>query len=141
MKKIMGILMLAAVLITAASCCNCGKRSGRTAPLGGKDTWQLTRIEADRVTPVDDRFTLSFAANGSVAGKGFCNRITGAYESSAGAGTLAFGTLATTRMMCLDQAAEDRFVRMLGTIDSYKIFGRTLMLFSENELKMTFEKR
>ncbi|MCL2560826.1 MAG: META domain-containing protein [Rikenellaceae bacterium] len=141
MKKLMGILMLAAVLLTATSCCNCGKRAGRTAPLGGSGEWQLTRIENDRVTPVDNRFTLSFAANGNVAGMGFCNRVTGTYESSAGAGALAFGPLATTRMMCLDQAAEDRFLRILGTIDSYKIFGRTLMLFSENELKMTFEKR
>ena len=140
MKKLTGILLAAGALFAFASCCNCGKTSARTGSLTGGE-WQLTQIEGRTFAATGDSFTLNLSADNKVTGKGDCNRLTGTYTSDRNKSTLSFGPMAATRMMCPNQANEDRFVRMLGEIDSYKIDGRMLMLFADGELKMMLEKK
>ena len=140
MKKLTGILLAAGVALAFASCCNCGKMSARTGSLTGGE-WQLAQIEGRTFAATGDAYTLNFAADNRISGKGDCNRLTGTYASDRNKGTLSFGPVAATRMMCPNQAQEDTFVKILGAIDAYKIDGRMLMLFADGELKMMLEKK
>lgn len=75
--------------------------------------------------------TIEFDGSGGVYGGGGCNRFTGTYTFEDQ--TLAFGPLATTKMMCpeavMDQ--EDRFLRALGGIGQVKMDGPFLLIFHE----------
>lgn len=132
--------MTAVALVAFASCCNCTMVANSGGALG--DTaWQLIQIEGRTLNVQGDAYTLNFAAGNNVSGKGDCNRLTGTYTSDKATGTLSFGPMASTRMMCPNQTQEDLFVRLIGAIDAYKIERNLLMLFSNGELKMIMEKK
>ena len=139
MKIFAGILPVAAALIMAG-CCNCGKMTARTGSLTG-DRWQVVQTSGRAFAAEGESYTLTFAADNKVSGRGDCNRLTGTYASDRDKGTLSFGPLVSTRMMCPDQAREDAFVKALGTVDAYKMDGRMMMLFADGELIMMLEKK
>lgn len=139
MKKYIGILIFAGALFTLASCCNCTRVAGSGGALADSG-WQLIQIEGRAVNPTEDAYTLNFAT-GNVSGKGDCNRLTGTFTSDKNTGALSFGPMASTRMMCPNQAQEDLFVRLIGSVDAYKIERNLLMLFSNGELKMIMERK
>jgi putative lipoprotein len=140
MKRSAGILLAVVAALTFAGCCNCGKISSRTGSLTGSP-WQLVQIDGRTFAAAAESYTLNFAADNNVSGKGDCNRLSGTYASDREKGTLSFGPLVATRMMCPDQASENAFIKALDTIDSYKIDGRMLVLFADGEQKMMLEKR
>lgn len=140
MKKITGILMIVGAVLAFASCCHCTRIGGSGGSLIDS-SWQLMQIEGRMVNPDGDSFTLNFAADNTVSGKGDCNRLSGTYQSDKDTGKLTFGPMASTRMMCPNQAQEDVFVRLVNTIDSYKIEKNLLLLFSNGELKMVFDSK
>ena len=133
--------MLVAVAATISSCCSCRKPATRP-PMASitASQWQLVQMDGVTVKPTGDSFTLAFAENNMVSGKGDCNRLTGSFKNNGADGTLSFGTLASSRMFCPDQAAEDKFLRLLNEIDGYSIDGSMLMLMSNGKLSMIFEK-
>lgn len=132
---------MAGVVFMTASCCNCGKLSGNRGGTLTGGQWQLVQMEGRAFAAEGDAFMLAFAEDMKVSGKGDCNRVHGTYQNDAKAGTLSFGPLASTRMMCPNQANEDRFLRLLDGIDSYSIDGRMLTFFSNGEQKLMFEKK
>jgi heat shock protein HslJ len=89
--------------------------------LGGT-SWQLLRFEGGddtTLTPDDPtKYTLEFAAGGSLVARVDCNRGRGTWESSS-AGQLTFGPLALTRAMCPPGSMHDQVVRQLGFVRSY----------------------
>ncbi len=132
--------MVAVAALTMAGCCNCGKMLSRTGSLTGEG-WQLVQFEGRAFTAASDSYTLRFAADNTISGKGDCNRLTGTYTSDRDKSTLSFGPMAGTRMMCPDQAREDAFLKTLGAVDSYRIDGKMLLLFVDGELRMMLEKK
>lgn len=77
--------------------------------------WRVIRL-GDDALPDGAVVTVSFAADGRVAGRSGCNRFTGAYALT-GEG-LSFDKLAATRMACPEPLmdTEMRFFRALGTV-------------------------
>lgn len=70
-----------------------------------------------------------------------CNRFTGPYTVSGS--LLTFGTMAMTRMACLDSALdhqETAFAAALGTSTRYAIVADTLRLFSGSAMRLQFAR-
>lgn len=137
MKKLLVLLVAAGAM---ASCCNCYKATERSQISLTGDGWQVIRMEGRMFEADGDSFTLTFGDDGRVAGTGACNRLNGPYSSDNGNGTMSFGALVATRKMCPDQANENKFMKLLGTVDGYTIDGRLLMLFRNGEQIMMLER-
>lgn len=135
--KLARLLLVGAVAVAVASCCNCRKASSAHKALAGE--WQVVQMNGQSFKADDDSFTLVFGTDGKVHGKGDCNRLNGTFTNDTAKGTLSFGPMASTRMMCPNQANEDMFLRTLADIDAYSIDGRLLMLFSDGEQKIVME--
>lgn len=135
---------LALIIVLAAgisSCCSCRKGKSRdTVSLTGTK-WQLTQLAGAPVSStIEDSYTLELGTDKRVSGKGNCNRVTGSYELP-GTGKIKFNGMASTRMMCPDQQTEDKFLKELGSADSYTIDGKMLMLLREGETIMVFVRK
>jgi len=74
--------------------------------------WERTVTPVETVeSPAPDRYTLELAPNGRLLVHADCNRGTGAYRI--GAGTIAIGPIATTRMACPPGSLDARYLRDL----------------------------
>lgn len=129
--------MIGVVAVAVASCCNCRKAASARKSLAGE--WQVVQMNGQSFKSDGDSFTLVFGADNTVSGKGDCNRLTGTFTSDSSKGTLTFGPMASTRMMCPNQANENMFLNILSGIDAYSIDGKLLMLFSDGEQKIVME--
>lgn len=109
----------------------CAKTQGAAAsPLTG-NAWQLRAIATmDRVPvrteiTVSAVFTLEFGADGTAFFRIDCNRGRGAWKAVPStdptAGDLAFGPLATTRMACPPGSLDQRVMRDLARVRSYRL--------------------
>jgi heat shock protein HslJ len=107
-----------------------------TDPLSGT-TWRLHAIQsmddAQGTTRIQDpaRFTLRFGANGRASLLLGCNRATGPWKAQAGpgdGGTLTFGLLAATRALCAPPNLDERIVRDLAYVRSYRIIDGKLFM-------------
>lgn len=108
-------------------------------PLAGTD-WQLVAIQSmddaqgRTVVPQPERFTLTFATDGSVALRLDCNQGAGRYLSEAAAasgppsGHLRFEGLAVTRALCLPASLDARVTRDLAHVRSYLLQDGKLFL-------------
>lgn len=85
-------------------------------------SWQLVQFQGsdDRTLRPDDRtkYTIAFAANGSVNVRLDCNRGRGTWKSS-GPNQLQLGPLALTQAMCPPGSLDDRLVKDWGFVRSY----------------------
>lgn len=137
MKRI--ILLLSVVLI-ASSCCNCGRKSNDVATLQNTN-WELIEMNGQVISRAKDanNYTMLLTDDNKINGVGDCNRYFGGFEVNNN--TMKVGDLASTRMMCPNQAQENAFLKMLSTVHSYKIDGRILMLSDvDNKLVATFQR-
>lgn len=104
-----------------------------TAPqfsLGGS-AWTLVELRSMDDTVLrptgDERFTLAFDDDGSVAVQADCNRGRGAWQVGDAGGTLALGPFTLTRAMC-PSALSQRFVSDLENVVSYRVTDGHLFL-------------
>lgn len=93
-------------------------------PALGGTSWQLVQFEGGdgtRLTP-DDRtkYTIAFGNDGRVTVRIDCNRGGGTWRS-AGAGQLAFGPLALTKVFCPPGSLHDQIVRQWPYVRTYMI--------------------
>jgi Heat shock protein len=135
MKNITKIAIVLAAVVIAAGCCPCRKGSGSSLPLEGTQ-WFAVKMDNKylHTEPDSEAYTL-LLQDGKVSGKGDCNRIMGSYAIS-GNKSLIFEGVASTRMMCPDQATEDLFLRKLADVDAYSVDGNNLMLIGKGETVM-----
>lgn len=94
-------------------------------------SWRLVSIQssddAQGTTPVADpsKFTVSFGTDGRAALQIDCNRGNGSWEATPsgedGSGTLAFGPVATTLMMCPQPSLDHRVSTALTYVRGYLI--------------------
>jgi copper homeostasis protein (lipoprotein) len=104
------------------------------APLPLESTsWRLSSLAGQPLSSADATHapTLMFdAAEKRVSGSGGCNRITGSYNVNGD--KLDFGPIASTKMACPQPImdTESAFLRQLSAVNSYKIDGGSLTLYS-----------
>lgn len=128
------------VVLIASSCCNCGRKSNDVATLQNTN-WELIEMEGQVISRAKDadNYTMLLTDDNKINGVGDCNRYFGGFEVNNN--TMTVGALASTRMMCPNQAQENAFIKMLSTVNNYKIDGRILMLFNtDNKLVATFQR-
>ena len=113
MKTTVRLLLIAALAVSVAACCSCRKGRKNAKPLTGT-TWSLVEWQGRPFQAKD---------NYSVTDKG----------------GMKIESVASTRAFCPDQAQEDRFIKELDRIDSYRIDGDLLMLMRDGELLMVMQ--
>ena len=108
-------------VILGALLAGCGAGPGDGAPArdrapdavtGKVWQWERTVTPVETVeSPAPDRYTLELAPNGRLLVRADCNRGTGTYRI--GAGTIAIGPIATTRMACPPGSLDASYLRDL----------------------------
>ncbi|MGD8494657.1 MAG: META domain-containing protein [Gemmatimonadales bacterium] len=105
--------------------------TGVPASLAGS-AWKLADLGG---TPAlaDVDVTLRFGEDGTVAGRGSCNRYSGPVEVSGD--SISFGALASTRMACPEAISrqEDRFFAALRDADQWEIIDSNLLIFGGSD--------
>jgi heat shock protein HslJ len=104
--------------------------TGEALPLVGTE-WLLVSFGEEQIVQYDPQLTpvtALFADDGTVSGKGGCNQYTGTYTEADG--TLTFGPLASTMMMCDDaaMAVETAYFAALDGTHDYTINGNMLQI-------------
>jgi para-nitrobenzyl esterase len=120
--------LLLGVLFVAAGCAAAAEPAqapgAATAPPLGGTAWRLVRFQggdgAVRIPADPARYTLAFAADGTVTARIECNRGHGAWSSPA-PGELRLGTLALTRVACPPESLHDQVVRHWELVRSYVV--------------------
>lgn len=87
-------------------------------------TWNITAYN-DGVSAVVSflegaEANLTFADDGTISGTGGCNRVLGSY--TAGDGTISFGTLASTQMVCGADGVMDQEAAVIAALESAATF-------------------
>ena len=85
--------------------------------------WQLVSIDsADGPTPVEgpSTFTVTFGADGHAAFLLDCNRGSGSWQAT-DSGTLSFGPIAVTLMMCPQPSLDTRVAAALSGVGGWRI--------------------
>ena len=137
----MTIIALGAAAALMAGCCACRSYQKRTQrPLVGTE-WQLIQLGGRNVQPEEGRFTIEFLADGTLAGVGSCNRLTGRYELKGDRG-LKIGPVGMTMMMCPgDMDTEHALGVALEEADHYDMDGPMLLLLTDGELRAVFQAK
>lgn len=109
-------------------------------PLAGS-TWRLVGIdsmapEEEPSTTIDDpsKYTVTFGNDGNAAFRLDCNRGNGTWQAKAAAadsGSLTFGPIGMTKMLCPQPSADTKVAAALGQVRSY--------LISEGKLHLSME--
>ena len=87
--------------------------------------------------PNPDNYTISFAADGTFAGKNDCNQIAGTYTTSGSDGlTIVLGP--STLVACPEGSMDAIYLAGLAATKSYAISGNELTLTLAEDATMTF---
>ena len=117
--KPQALFLLASLVLLCA--CASAPPPNAAASLGGT-AWQLVRFQGgdDKVVVPDDKakYTIAFAADGSVSVRFDCNRGRGSWKS-ASPGQIQFGPMALTRAMCPPGSMHDQLVKHWFYVRSY----------------------
>jgi putative lipoprotein len=126
---IVAVLAAGAMGLAALAGCSAASQESAMASLAGS-SWLVQDIDGRSVAP-DLQTTVAFGEDGTVAGTGGCNRFTGG--AGVGAGTIAVGPLASTRMACppavMDQ--ERRFFDAMARAASWSVGADGLLRLSD----------
>ena len=137
MRILFTVGALSAVAALTASGCNA--KSGSDPLIG--TTWQLTSIES--MSPEEQpstkiaepsKYTVTFGEDGRAGFRVDCNRGNSTWKTNEGAtdsGTMTFGPIALTRMMCPQPSDDAKVAAALGRVRSYLLSGGKLSLSME----------
>ncbi len=117
------------LLALLAGCTSRTSAPASPAGLAGS-RWRLEKLGDQTAIPGVEA-TLEFPEEGKVAGRGSCNRFFGTVEVSGG--TIRFGPLASTKMACIEDAANQQEGKYLGALQAAERFefdGPVLLIHS-----------
>ena len=128
------VMSIASIVAMTVGCVSSGgSSSGGATSLTGTD-WRLTELNGAPALPGhgprEPRIRLT-ADSARLTGNTGCNTMGGGFESSGD--RLRFSKVFTTRMACVDTAPsrqESDFVKMIDSVDRYKIDGEVLTLYA-----------
>jgi para-nitrobenzyl esterase len=112
-------------LLAAALALGCAQApQGAPGNLGGV-VWQLVKFQGGDgkvLTPVGEKYTLEFGADGRVRARIACNRGSGSFKTD-NRSQVEFGPMAVTRAMCPPGSMDlhDHVLKQLSNIRSYVI--------------------
>jgi heat shock protein HslJ len=92
--------------------------------------WQGVVPEAEQ-----DRYTISFANDGTAAIKADCNQVTATYTTSPG-GSIAIVPGASTLAMCLEDSMGAQFVEALSIVSEFSVDGNRLTLYQPDDSRL-----
>ena len=106
-----------------------------TAASGGSEMlymhqWNLTELEGKAVviTAGTQPYLLFFPGQvNRVSGSTGCNKLNGSFVLSA-ANSMTFSPLATTKMACVGDNVESKFLAVLGKVSNWSIINKQLLL-------------
>jgi heat shock protein HslJ len=127
-----GKIIAAGLVLALAACTTTDDGGDPSGDLAGTG-WRLAELRSGGAAerPADtSRYTMQFAADGTVALQLDCNRATGGWKSP-GPGQLSFTPLAMTRAMCPPGSFDTRIAGELGDVRSYALVGDRLTLERE----------
>lgn len=147
--KSLRVLSIASLAVILASCCPCRKPSSfydQFDKLLGTE-WRLLQKD-DKVLPDrgQNNYTITFGQDKRVSGIGDCNRYSGimAYSVTQEVQKFSISQIASTRMACLNMAAENEFFDFLRNANRVNMDGDLLIMLSTDSSKNTkrwvFEK-
>ena len=135
MKKLLAVLMIAAM--TIGCCSTCRMRAKNAKPLEGT-TWHLVKIGGESLTLPADEFNIILNENG-LGGRGACNSLLGQYATG-DKYALRFSHLGSTKMLCPhNEALENRLVQILAKTTHYDIDYDMLMLMQNGTVLAVFK--
>ena len=139
--RTLALLALATVLL--GGCCRCKQIQQKNygKPLVGTQ-WHLTQLDGKEMARAEGKFNITFAEDGRISGVGDCNRLGGSFSQHdvhKQEGKIKIGQLISTRAFCPDQATEDKFMKMLIEVDSYKLDVYLLIMYKGNDMVAVFE--
>ncbi len=133
------VMMVAVAAILLSGCCACKKYQKKYGKPLEQTEWTLIQVEG-KSFDAGDKYQIVFGKDKRISGVGDCNRLMGGYTADDD-GHMKIEQLAATRMMCPDQEMEDKFVKILTEIDTYKLDGKMLLLLRDGELLAVFEAK
>ena len=128
---------LLVTLAAGLALATCGIAAADTTPLTDTD-WQLVSIDsADGPTTPESpsTFTVTFGADGHAAFLLDCNRGSGSWQATAAtpdSGTLSFGPIAVTLMMCPQPSLDTRVAAALSGVGGWRIEDGQLIMTPES---------
>ncbi len=128
---------LLVTLAAGLALATCGIAAADTTPLTDTD-WQLVSIDsADGPTTLESpsTFTVTFGADGHAAFLLDCNRGSGSWQATAAtpdSGTLSFGPIAVTLMMCPQPSLDTRVAAALSGVRGWRIEDGQLTMTPES---------
>jgi len=121
MRKLFALLCLAGLLVILPSCKTTQTTAQSTAGINGE--WRITEVNGHTITtPEGEREAYIGFDTGEkrMSGCAGCNRIFGSFDIDTKKGTLSFGNIASTRMMCADMTTEDLVLSAIGKVSKYE---------------------
>lgn len=139
MKRGFSAIFVFALIVALSACCPCRFGRKNAKPLVGTE-WHLVQLRGNDVTLDAASFNLQFAADGTLAGVGACNRFTAPYSVSEKRG-VEIGTIASTRRLCPNIEMEQAMFRELDEAMFYEIDGPMLLLLTNGEIRAIFQAK
>lgn len=142
MRKLFVSLCLTGLLAALSSCKTSQNQASTAADISGE--WKITEVNGKSITTQQDgqEAYIGFdTSRKSMSGCAGCNRIFSNFDIDTKKGTISFGDIASTRMMCADMTTEDLVLGAIGKVSRYQT-GKdgTLTLKSDDgktSIKMT----
>lgn len=142
MKKVFVALCMAGLLAATTSCKTSNSAASSVSALNGE--WKITEVNGQSITKADNEAFMGFdVEKKSMYGSTSCNRIFGQLDADAKKGTISFGTVGSTRMMCPDMKTEEQVLKAVNEVKAYELKDNsTLTLKSaDGKVLMTLQKR
>ena len=137
-RNILRPICLLLLLAATAACCPCRKYQRLYgAPLVGT-RWLLVQLDGEEIPDPGGRFSLRFADNERLSGRGGCNRFSAACKAEAG-GHLRIGDIASTRMTCPEARREAAFFAVLRSAVRYELDAKMLILSDSAGVRAVFQ--
>lgn len=123
------VSLCAICTVFSLSSCRSAKEAITLSTINGE--WSIIEINGSEVVLAEGQdfpFIAFETATNKVHGNSGCNRFFGTFEAGAKVGKIELGTLASTRMMCMNMTLENNVMNTLKNVKGYKIVKDKLAL-------------
>lgn len=138
MKK----LMMIAIAAVMAFAYGCETKDGLV-----NTSWSLVELNGAAVNRAElenkEAYTLNFEKDSTgvrLFGMGDCNRFFGTPKIDFKDGSIAFGNMGVTRMMCPNQTREDEYIKAMSAATRFKMSKGALVLMSGETMLAKFSE-
>lgn len=140
MKKLLHLLPFILVILWLGAGCTVQKNDLASEVESIKDAyWSLISLEGQDVQRPQNTNTAYIRfeeKDNDVYGFTGCNKFFGKYEANDK--NVVLSELGTTRMACPDMEQENKFMEVLGRVDSYRLSSNMLTLYARGKAVATF---